>query len=111
LYTCKLAHSLLIRVAVDKWPMKNQLSVKGIVMRFDPERKFVRVNELRPDGFIDFDFAIGEPDLYVEMILPAGAFDNFCEMNKVEFITEAPSDLNGDWWWRLRNATDRRFNF
>ena len=56
---------------------------------FDPKRKFVRVNELRPDGFVEFDFAIGEPELFVEMSLPAAAFDDFCAANKVTFVDES----------------------
>jgi phenol hydroxylase P0 protein len=55
---------------------------------FDVTRKFVRVTELRSDGFVEFEFAIGEPELFVEMILPPAAFDEFCAMNAVTFINE-----------------------
>jgi phenol hydroxylase P0 protein len=77
---------------------------------FDARRKFVRVVELRPDGFVEFEFAIGEPELFVEMILPAPAFDDFCAHNRVSFIGEqqrAPVDEN--WDWRLHDATHKRF--
>jgi phenol/toluene 2-monooxygenase (NADH) P0/A0 len=81
---------------------------------FDPKRKFVRVTELRADGFVEFDFAIGEPELFVEMILPAAAFDEFCSANKVTFIDEASrlkfgEETNPDWEWSLRDATHQRF--
>lgn len=85
---------------------------------FDPTRKFVRVTELRPDGFVEFDFAIGEPELFVEMILPAAAFDEFCAHNRVSFVDEksrlkldntADAAGNEEWNWSLRDATHQRF--
>lgn len=71
----------------------------------DASRKYVRVTEVRPDGFVAFDFAIGEPEIYVEMLLPYQDFVLFCEDNKTIDLTEtggtAPScDLD----WRLRDA-------
>lgn len=80
-------------------------------MAFDPSKKFVRVEELRPDGFVEFDFAIGEPELFVEMILPATAFDEFCALNKVVFL-DRRARLKvgaGDMDWRLRDAAHQRF--
>lgn len=77
--------------------------------RFDPSRKFVRVRELRPDRFIEFDFAIGEPEIFVEMILHADAFDDFCAMNKVIFLTDdnrVAKDAND---WRLSAQSGRQF--
>lgn len=81
---------------------------------FDPKRKFVRVLELRADGFVEFEFAVGEPELCVEMILPAAAFDEFCAMNKVSFVDEASrlkfgGDESADWAWSMRDATHQRF--
>lgn len=81
---------------------------------FDPTRKFVRVSELRPDGFVEFDFAIGEPEIFVEMILPATAFDEFCAINKVSFVGEqnrlkVGEAESSDWQWSLRDATHQRF--
>jgi len=80
-------------------------------MPFDPNKKFVRVAELRSDGFVDFEFALGEPELFVEMLLPAAAFDDFCALNKVTFLNAATQLKVGEeeWNWRLRDATKRRF--
>ena len=80
-------------------------------MPFDPNKKFVRIAELRSDGFVDFEFALGEPELFVEMLLPAAAFDDFCALNKVTFLNEATQVKvgNEEWNWRLRAATKRRF--
>jgi phenol hydroxylase P0 protein len=50
---------------------------------------FVRVRHERADGFIEFDFAIGEPDLSVELILPRAAFEEFCAINQVRHLSAA----------------------
>ncbi len=84
---------------------------------FDPSRKFVRVTELRQDGFVAFDFAIGEPELFVEMILPAPAFDEFCALNKVSFVDDSQrlrvdgddAEERAEWAWNLHDATHQRF--
>lgn len=74
-------------------------------MPFDPNRKFVRVTALRPDGFVEFDFAVGEPDVFVEMLLPAAAFDQFCSDQCVAFLDpEAAVTVGDGFGWRLRNA-------
>ncbi|QID19663.1 phenol hydroxylase [Nitrogeniibacter mangrovi] len=72
-------------------------------------RKYVRVRELRPDRFVEFDFAIGEPDIYVEMILHADAFDDFCALNQVTFLTDAPSASGDQQQWRLSEVSGRQF--
>ncbi len=59
-----------------------------------PEKKFseftryVRVRRVVNDKFIEFDFAIEDPSLYVEMILPKAAFAAFCQHNKVVMMTD-----------------------
>lgn len=53
---------------------------------FDPGVCFVRLRKIRGDGFVEFDFAIGEPDLSVELILPSAAFHEFCRANHVTHI-------------------------
>ncbi|MBR0565610.1 phenol hydroxylase [Azoarcus sp. L1K30] len=77
--------------------------------RFDPSRKFVRVRTLRPDRFIEFDFAIGEPEIFVEMILHADAFDDFCAMNAVTFLTDKAASGGDAGHWRLSEASGRQF--
>lgn len=49
----------------------------------DTTRRFVRVTEVRADGLVAFDFAIGWPELSVELMLPQAAFDEFCATNHV----------------------------
>lgn len=78
-------------------------------MAFDPGKKFVRVTELREDGFVEFDFAVGEPEIFVEMILPAAAFDDFCAHNRVTFLDRDGHVTVGDnpMDWRMRDAVRR----
>ncbi len=45
---------------------------------FDPERKFVRVIERHASGLVEFEFAMGEPELCAEMVMPEAAFAAFC---------------------------------
>ena len=75
--------------------------------QFDPSKKFVRVTKLREDGFVEFDFAVGELEIYVEMILPARAFDDFCLHNKVTFVDQNTSlrvDSPDGTDWRLSDV-------
>lgn len=79
----------------------------------DTRRKFVRITGRRGNDFIEFDFAIGEPDIFVEMILTPEAFEEFCEVNRVEPMPDSkPHDAESDeaqWDWRLADATQTRF--
>jgi phenol hydroxylase P0 protein len=49
----------------------------------DTTRRYVRVLEERADGLVAFEFAIGWPELSVELLLPAAAFAEFCVTNRV----------------------------
>ena len=40
----------------------------------------------QPTAAFEFDFAIGFPDLSVELVMPKAAFDEFCRRNDVELI-------------------------
>ncbi len=50
----------------------------------DTTRRYVRVTEERADGLVAFEFAIGWPELSVELLLPAPAFAEFCAANQVQ---------------------------
>ncbi|MGV8893688.1 MAG: phenol hydroxylase subunit [Burkholderiaceae bacterium] len=80
---------------------------------FDTTRKFVRVVETRQDGMVGFKFAIGEPELFVELMMPATAFKEFCAVNQVTLLAPEVEQQNGeqqnDWDWSLRKATHQRF--
>lgn len=50
----------------------------------DTSRRYVRVTERRADGLVAFAFAIGWPELSVDLLLPAAAFAEFCARNRVQ---------------------------
>ncbi|RJG02493.1 phenol hydroxylase subunit [Noviherbaspirillum sedimenti] len=81
------------------------------VNQFNPAHKYVRIRELRSDGFIEFDFSVGEPELFVELILADEAFDAFCLANKVTILVGEKMISPGDeeWSWNLHDATTERF--
>ena len=54
------------------------------------QAKFVRVTRRRDNGLVEFDFAIGTPEVFVELIMPDGAFDEFCRANAVVDLTDQP---------------------
>jgi phenol hydroxylase P0 protein len=52
----------------------------------DTNNRWVRVTRKAENGFVEFDFFVGDADLCVELILPAPAFKEFCENNRVQFV-------------------------
>lgn len=48
---------------------------------------YVRERATRADGFVEFDFSIGDPELAVDLILPRAAFLEFCTTNRVQFLS------------------------
>ena len=54
----------------------------------DRASRFVRVTNENRKGFVEFQFSIGDPKLYIEMLLPPRAFAAFCEEHEVEYLDE-----------------------
>ncbi len=52
-------------------------------------RHFVRVTCADHHGFTEFQYAIGDPNLYLEMTLPPAAFAEFCARHAVIHLTPA----------------------
>lgn len=76
----------------------------------DLSKKYVRLVERRADGMVEFEFSLADPDLYVEMLLPADAYEDFCRENKVIFVrAEAHGTTDSDWDWKLHDAAQQRF--
>lgn len=68
---------------------------------FEQLTKYVRVRSSEGARFVEFDFAIGEPSLFVELIMPKGAFEHFCQVNNVTHMTDeqmAAVDAEMDKW-------------
>jgi phenol hydroxylase P0 protein len=83
-----------------------QQDVRQAAVSFDPTRRYVRVCEKRPDGFIEFEFSIGDPALCVELMLPESAFHEFCLANDV-IVLEPAQPGQGDWVARLNAASQQ----
>lgn len=65
---------------------------------FDDMPRYIRVRSGPEDRFVEFDFAIGYPELFVELVLPRDAFEIFCQHNKVihmdsDMIREIDADM------------------
>ncbi|MEY4754318.1 MAG: hypothetical protein RJA44_1993 [Pseudomonadota bacterium] len=74
---------------------------------FDPSQKFIRVVERRADGMVEFEFAVGEPELFVEMLLPQAAFEDFCRTQGVSPDEPQPGASpaqHEDFAWTLHDA-------
>lgn len=54
--------------------------------------RYARIRRVVDDKFIEFDFAIGDPSLYVELVLPRDAFDTFCRHNQVVMMTDEQAE-------------------
>ncbi|WP_430435219.1 phenol hydroxylase subunit [Methyloversatilis sp.] len=63
-----------------------------MALAFDPFRKYVRVTGERDDGFVEFDFALGEPELFAEMMLTRAAFEEFCAAQGVVVLDAAGTE-------------------
>ncbi|MBA4501486.1 phenol hydroxylase subunit [Marinobacterium marinum] len=74
---------------------------------FDRLMKYIRVRSEPDARFVEFDFAIGDPSLFVELVMPQGAFAAFCAANDVVSMTEAQMrDVDADMEkWRYGDET------
>lgn len=59
----------------------------SIKPKFDPARRYVRFRELRKDGYVSFDFAIGDPELSVNLALKLDQYRHFCRTHDVTHVT------------------------
>ena len=69
--------------------------------------RYVHVTNIDDRGFIEFQFSIGDPNLYLEMMLPPKAFDEFCaEQHAAKLSDEQVAQVrkNEDRW--RNDATD-----
>ncbi len=74
-------------------------------------QRFVGVTDERADGFVEFLFAIEDPHLSVELIMPRAAFDEFCDAQHVKFLPiedMQAHDCGRNFDWSLKKARDHR---
>lgn len=55
----------------------------------DASRRWVQAVHVRDDGFVEFEFCVGDEQLCVELILPPAAFREFCLHNRVPRVDDA----------------------
>lgn len=60
----------------------------------DLSQRFVRVLARRDDGFVEFAFSVGWPELSVELMLPARDFDAFCQAHAVHMLPDEADDTS-----------------
>lgn len=78
------------------------------------QRKYVRVlgeRQLAGGGkLIEFEFAVGDPSLAIELILGETDFERFCAEQQVQLLAPALADAEDDpaaraWEWSPRAVT------
>ena len=78
---------------------------------FNPSLKFVRIIEQHANGLVEFEFAVGEPELFVELLMAQAQFDEFCVMHGVTptqgHLAVAQSSEEQEWDWSLRAAREQ----
>lgn len=80
-------------------------------VEFDVSRRFIRIINERSNGIVELEFAIGEPEIFVEMILPQAQFQQFCRDQGVvpsqgPLPASAISTPEQEWEWTLRHARE-----
>lgn len=74
----------------------------------DVRKRFVRITHRRPNGLVELEYAVGEPELFVELVMPADALEEFIAANAAEMLPECAEgeELHAepDWDWRLADA-------
>lgn len=66
--------------------MNKPLAAGADATAVEIKHRFVRVKEVLPGGLVCFEFAIGWPELFVDLMLPQPAFDEFCVQNQVQIL-------------------------
>jgi phenol hydroxylase P0 protein len=61
---------------------------------FGGTQRFVRVTARREDGYVEFDFSVGDADLAVELILTSTMFEQFCAANAVTAIDQDDEQMD-----------------
>ena len=54
----------------------------------DAGQRYVRVTNEDHNGFVEFQFSVGDPTLYLEMTLPPPAFAQFCREQRARHLRE-----------------------
>ncbi len=79
---------------------------------FNPSNKYVRIIETHSNGLVEFEFAVGEPGLFVELLMAQKAFDEFCSMHGVTpthgRLPATQNTAEQEWDWSLHAAREQQ---
>lgn len=79
----------------------------------DLKQKYVRVTNIKDDKYVEFDFGIDDPEIFVELVLPFEMFETFCENNKVTLLPPEDNANSTDEYermmWRIGNVGNTAF--
>lgn len=64
-----------------------QSSATPLLEPQDPRARYVRYHRLTENGFVEFAFGVGSPELMAELIMPLAVYREFCEANQVVYLT------------------------
>jgi phenol hydroxylase P0 protein len=78
-------------------------SVTTLTGQHDVATHYVRVTTGNHRGYVEFQYSVGDPSLYLEMTLPPAAFAEFCHKNEVCVLSEEQG--------RVVDAAERRWRF
>ncbi len=75
----------------------------------DAVKKYVSIRRVIDNKFVEFNFAIGDPTLFVELILPVAAYAEFCQTNDVIEMSAKERQLvdNEAARWRYGKDSDQ----
>ncbi|CAG9252758.1 phenol hydroxylase subunit [Paraburkholderia unamae] len=62
---------------------KPQSLVTALERPFDVARRYVRTKAHRADGFVEFEFSIGDPRICVELVMRESDYRAFCATHDV----------------------------
>jgi len=79
----------------------SQLPATPLLQPQDTRTRYVRYHRLTSNGFVEFAFGVGSPELMAELIMPLAAYRDFCKANQVVYLTreeEAAMDHDQAKW-------------
>lgn len=79
-----MRHALVCCMPTDSATAMDPLPLPIELAPCDTTQRFVRVIQEHADGLVAFEFAIGWPELAVELLLPAAGFAEFCATHRVQ---------------------------
>ncbi|MCP3708690.1 phenol hydroxylase subunit [Paraburkholderia sp. CNPSo 3274] len=66
---------------------KLQAHAPALDRPFDVARRYVRLKSRRDDGFVEFDFSIGDPRICVELVMREPDYRAFCNAHDVVWLS------------------------